>query len=61
RICAEGGEALSNLLEKNQVLSYLNISGTSLGADGLIMLIKGLENNVTLHSLNLANNFFELT
>lgn len=58
RLCIEGGEALSDLLEKNQILTYLNISGTSLGPDGLSILLKGLEKNVTLQSLNLANNAF---
>lgn len=56
RLCTEGGEALSLLLEKNQILTYLNVSGTSLGPDGLALLLRGLESNLILQSLNLANN-----
>jgi Ran GTPase-activating protein (RanGAP) involved in mRNA processing and transport len=50
RLCKEGGKALSSFLEKN------NVSGTSLGPEGVGLLIKGLSNNLSLASLNLSYN-----
>ena len=56
RLCTEGGESLSKLLSVNRILAFLNISGTSLGPEGLSFLLNGLENNESLISLNLSNN-----
>ena len=56
RLCTEGAESLQRLLAFNKVLLYLNVSGTSLGPEGCLLMIKGLESNLTLISLNLSSN-----
>jgi Ran GTPase-activating protein (RanGAP) involved in mRNA processing and transport len=56
RLCVEGAEVIGKTLAHNTVLSYLDVSGTSLGPDGLCYLLKGLENNLTLYSLGISNN-----
>jgi archaellum component FlaC len=48
-------DSLLKLL-KSETLTFLNLSGTSLGNEGLKCLILGLENNRILHSLSLSNN-----
>lgn len=58
RLCAEGGASLSRILSSNQILSYLNVNGTSLGPEGLTLMLKGLEKNLTLQSLSLSSNAF---
>lgn len=55
-IGTKGAEALGELLQKNEVLSKLNISSNGLGAAGLQFISSGLVNNCTLTYLDISNN-----
>ena len=56
RLAMLGASAIGKLLSTSPVLSFLNISGTGIGPEGLESIIKGLSNNLVLTSLNLSNN-----
>ena len=56
RLGVKGGEGVCKILKNSRNLCFLNISGTSLGDDGLNALIKGIFQCKTLLSLNLADN-----
>lgn len=53
----KGCEGLKNLLINNQILSILDISDNLISEDGFNLLCQGLEHNLSLISLNLANNY----
>lgn len=55
-IGTKGAEALGLLLERNQVLSKLNISSNGLGAKGLEFIASGLANNCALTHFDISNN-----
>ncbi|CAG9310902.1 PPP1R37_1 [Blepharisma stoltei] len=55
RLGVLGAIAIQKALQSS-ILGFINISGTSLGNDGLVYIIEGLRNNQSLVSLNLSNN-----
>ena len=57
RLGTPGSRSISKILSINQVLAFLNLSGTGLGFEGLEIIINGLKDNKSLIALNLANNF----
>jgi len=56
RLGSGGAQPLHKLLQENDVLTFLNLSGTSLGTEGIFFLGLGLENNSTLMGLDISNN-----
>ena len=59
RICELGLRELVPVLENNQRLTILSLSGNSIKTSGLEKIVKGLANNHTLLSLKIANNEIE--
>lgn len=59
RVGIKGCQILSNLLYKTSTLSFLNLSGTGIGKEGLDYLSIGISFNTTLLSLNLSYNSLE--
>ena len=56
RLGTLGSRAVSQLLSKNHLVVMLNISGTSVGQDGVEILSSGLSANRSVLHLGLANN-----
>lgn len=56
RLTPEGVHMLEPLLQTNQFLEFLNLSGVNLKNEGLKIVLSGLNNNRIIHSLNLSNN-----
>ena len=44
------------LLEKNKILSFLDISGNAIGKEGLSYVMQGLRENKSLISLKISKN-----
>lgn len=56
RLSLLGAQAVGRVLKNPSVLSVLNLAGTGIGPEGLEYIIQGLQENLTLSSLNLSNN-----
>lgn len=56
RIGSKGSQILSNLLYRSHILTFLNLSGTGIGKEGLDYMSIGLAFNTSLISLNLSFN-----
>ena len=56
RIDSRGMRPLATSLKSNQVLAFLDLSGSSITAEGLPYLAAGLEGNKSLISLNISDN-----
>lgn len=56
RFGAKGAEGIGKILYGSKILSVLNISGTSIGDEGLECLFKGIENCKSLLELNISCN-----
>ena len=59
RIGGKGSQILSNLLYRSRILTFLNLSGTGIGKEGLDFMSVGLALNSSLMSLNLSFNNLE--
>ena len=56
RFGPKGAECIGKILENSNILCILNISGTTIGDDGLEYLLNGIASSSTLIDLNLSNN-----
>ena len=56
RIDSRGMQPLATSLKMNQVLAFLDLSGSAITAEGLPYLAAGLEGNKSLISLNISDN-----
>ena len=56
RLGIQGARAIGKVLQSKSILAFLHLAGTGLGPEGLEYLLEGLKNNLTITSLNLANN-----
>jgi len=56
RIDVRGMRPISNCLKQNQILQFLDLSGSSITNEGLMYLADGLEHNRSLVSLNISDN-----
>lgn len=56
RIDARGAYPLSWVLQKNKTLQFLNLSATSLDAEAVDYVCKGMQNNTSISVLNLSGN-----
>ena len=56
RIDVRGMRHITHCLQQNQVLQFLDLSGSSITTEGLAYLAEGLEVNKSLASLNISDN-----
>jgi Ran GTPase-activating protein (RanGAP) involved in mRNA processing and transport len=59
RMGIKGSYALGKLLSCNSILSYINLSGTGIGKEGLQYIIHGLNNNKSILYLNVSDNLID--
>ena len=56
RLGTQAAKAIKDFLASNALMQTLNLEGTSLGSQGISLVIKGLSSNTNLLSINLASN-----
>jgi Ran GTPase-activating protein (RanGAP) involved in mRNA processing and transport len=58
RVGTQGAKGVACLLQSSPVITYINLSNTSLTTKGLNFIVEALEKNLSLSSLNISYNHF---